>query len=48
MRRRALELATQLGERGIEPVLVETDNRQISGIAEEILERSGWRADASA
>lgn len=46
MLHRALELATQLDEHPIEDVLVQTDNRPISGIAEEILERSGWLTDA--
>jgi hypothetical protein len=46
MLRRALELATQMDGHPIEDVLVETDNRPISDIVEEILEWSGWLADA--
>jgi hypothetical protein len=46
MPRRALELATQMDGHPIEDVLVETDNRPISDIVEEILEWSGWLADA--
>ncbi len=41
-RRRAVELSQQMDETRVEDLLVDTDSRNLAGIAGEILTRTGW------